>query len=462
MPLEIFNPANPSEVVGTYAITEINQIDEIVMRARVAQKIWAQIPQPVRGEMIAGFVDKIEARMHDVAKSITLEMGKPLSESIGECRKALGEARMTLARSAAPVGDVFPSQLPNTITYSTRRPRGVILGISPYNFPFSTPMRKAIPALLYGNSIVLKPASIAPGAVAMMAKIAAETLPPDVLQIVIGEGGLGQSLSENSGIDGVSFTGSVETGKKVAKAAVGHLAEVSLELGGKNPVILHDSSDLDVALDQITQATFSVSGQRCTAISRVIVNREIYATVLEGLVKRARELVPMDGLSEGSKLGPLSSQKQLENVESFVRRAVTAGAQVVAGGSRFSTDTNGWFFSPTILTAVTRDMEVAREEIFGPVLAIIIYDKFDDALSIANDVTFGLSSCLYSETSQIIEKFLAESESGMLHVNASSFPENHMPFVGIKDSGLGVGGSNGPSTIQFYTCEHAVYRRGVA
>jgi aldehyde dehydrogenase (NAD+) len=280
-----------------------------------------------------------------------------------------------------------------------------------------------------------------------------------LVQAVIGRGALGQALAEHRGIDAVSFTGSVEVGKRVATAAAGHLAEVSLELGGKNPAILNDASDLEKVLDQILLAAFAVCGQRCTAVSRVIVHRDIEEAVVSGLAARAAAMEPMDGMIEGAKIGPLASAQQLEDVAGFVSRAVSDGAVIAAGGHRLESPGGGYFYAPTILRGVTRDMEIARQEVFGPVLSLIAYDTVDEALSIANDTAFGLSSCLYSERTDLVERFVAESESGMLHVNAGSFPENHLPFVGIKDSSMGVGGSNGPSTIQFYTTEHAVYRR---
>lgn len=460
MPIEIRNPAAPNDIVATYDETPLGDLDASLARARKAQIDWAALPQPERGVVVAKYVDALEARAEDIALSITLEMGKPLAEARGEVAKAIGEARACIGRASAPIGDVFPSQVPGTVAYSTRRPRGVILGINPWNFPFSTPMRKAIPALVYGNAIVLKPASLTPGAIALMEQIAIETLPENLLQAVIGGGALGQALSEHSGVDAVSFTGSVEVGKRVAMAAAGHLAEVSLELGGKNPALLNDASDLDAALDQIMAAAFAVCGQRCTAVSRVIVNRTLEAEVVAGLAKRARNLQPMDGTADGAKIGPLSSAQQLQDVEGFVTRARAEGATVAAGGARLETATGGYFYAPTILSDVTRDIEVARDEVFGPVLSVIPYDTLDDAISIANDVAFGLSSCLYSERTDVVERFVAESESGMIHVNAGSFPENHLPFVGVKDSAMGVGGSNGPSTIQFYTTEHTVYRRG--
>ncbi|CAN0579843.1 unnamed protein product, partial [Ectocarpus sp. 12 AP-2014] len=295
MPIEIRNPAAPDEIVATFDETPMAAVDERVTHARQAQMSWAATPQPERGAQVAKYVDALETRAEDIAISITKEMGKPLAEARGEVAKAIGEARACIGRANAPIGEVFPSQIPGTVAYSTRRPRGVVLGINPWNFPFSTPMRKAIPALVYGNAILLKPASLTPGAIALMAEIAAEILPARLVQAVIGGGALGQALSEHTGIDAISFTGSVDVGKRVAIAAAGHLAEVSLELGGKNPAILNDASNLEAALDQILAAAFAVCGQRCTAVSRVIVHSDLETEVVSGLAARANAMQPMDG-----------------------------------------------------------------------------------------------------------------------------------------------------------------------
>ncbi len=462
MVVEIANPANPSEIVARYDETPQDELNGIVTCARSAQIEWAKTPQPERGRIIRKFLDALEACTEDIAFSMTREMGKTLAESRGEIAKAIGEGRMTADRAGAMIGENVPSQVPGVTSYTTRRPRGVILGINPWNFPFSTPVRKSIPALLYGNAIILKPASVAPGAIVMLRDIAAGFFPANLVQVVVGSGALGQALCEHPGIDAVSFTGSVGVGRRVAIAAVSHFAEVSLELGGKNPVILNDTSDLDKTLDQITAAAFAVCGQRCTAISRVIVHEDLVARTVDGLARRAAAIIPADGTSQDAKMGPLSSPVQLADVSGFVDRARAEGATIAAGGAPLETSQGGYFYSPTILADVTRTMEVAREEVFGPVLAVISYKDMDEALSIANEVAFGLSSCLYSESLPVVQRFLAESESGMLHVNAGSFPENHLPFVGVKDSALGVGGSNGPSTIQFYTSEHTAYIKGQA
>ncbi len=462
MTIEIRNPARPAETVARHEETAEADLDKVVARARAAQKAWAEVPQPERGRLVGLYLDALEKRAGDIAASITAEMGKLLGEAKGEVAKGIGEGRMTVARAGAPIGEVLPSQMPGVVTYTTRRPRGVVLGINPWNFPFSTPTRKAIPALVYGNAIILKPASLTPGAIVLMAEIAAEVLPEGLVQAVVGPGRMGQALAEHPGVDAVSFTGSVDVGKRVAAAAAGHLAEISLELGGKNPAILNDASDMGRALDQITAAALAVCGQRCTAVSRVIVQEDIADEVIEGLAARVRDMTPGDGAKEGTRIGPLSSRQQLEDVSGFVERARKEGARVAAGGEAPQSAEGGYFYAPTVVADVTRDMEIARQEVFGPVISVLRYKDVDEALSIANDVAFGLSSCLYSERAPVIEAFLARSESGMLHVNLGSFPENHVPFVGVKDSAMGVGGSNGASTIQFYTTEHAVYRKAQA
>ncbi|MGJ8624017.1 MAG: aldehyde dehydrogenase family protein [Yoonia sp.] len=461
MTVEIRNPANPSEIVGTYPTITADNVPVLIKTARAAQREWAKMPQTERGKMVDAFLNGLEARSEDIARSITREMGKLIGESRGEVAKAIGEGRATTRRATAPIGEVLPSQKPGTVVYSTRRPRGVIVGINPWNFPFSTPIRKTIPALLYGNAMVLKPSINTPGAAFIMQEVADATLPKGVFQIANGSGSIGGALTSAIGVDAISFTGSVGIGRIVAQAAAANLAEISLELGGKNPVILNDASNLDTALDQIYASAFAVCGQRCTAVSRVIVRREIEAEVIKGLAKRAKAAQVGDGLAAGTTVGPLMGEKARADVAGFVQRAKAAGAHVAAGGEMIAQN-DGYFYAPTIVSNVTPDMEIARDEVFGPVLAVIPYDTPDDALAICNDVEFGLAACLYSEQTPLVERFVAEAESGMLHVNCGSFPEDHTPFVGVKNSSLGVGGSNGPSTLHFYTQEHTVFRKGQA
>lgn len=461
MSVEIKNPANPSEVVGTFRTNSPDEVPGMMAVARTAQLKWARIPQPERGNIVEAFIKGLEGRAEDIAVSITREMGKIIGESRGEVAKAFGEGRATARRSSISIGEVLPSQKPGTITYSTRRPRGIILGINPWNFPFSTPMRKTIPALVYGNAVVLKPSISTPGAAFIMQEVADAILPRGLFQIAYGSGTLGSVLTAAKDVDAISFTGSVGTGRIVAQAAAANLAEISLELGGKNPAILNDASNLETVLDQIYLAAFAVCGQRCTAVSRVIVRRELEKQVVDGLAIRANAARVGNGMDSSSTIGPLLSKKARDDVSGFVDRARAAGVNIVVGGKVLEQN-GGYFYAPTILSDVTSDMEVARDEVFGPVLAVIPYDTADEALAICNDVEFGLSACLYSEQTPLVDRFVAEAESGMIHVNCGTFPEDHAPFVGVKNSSLGVGGSNGPSTLHFYTQEHTVFRKGQA
>lgn len=457
--LDTYNPAAPDELVASYVITEESELDVIIQSAQSAQSEWAEIPQPRRGAIIGEFLDALEGEKDQIASVMTMETGKVLAESHGEVAKALGEGRAMIARASNASGEVLPSQVPGTLTYTVRRPRGVVVGINPWNFPFSTPMRKAIPALLYGNAIILKPASLAPGALVKFQEIADAFFPKGLVRTVVGNGALASTLVGHDGVAAVSFTGSTSVGKKVAQMAVSHLAEVSLELGGKNPVIVHDSHDLALVAEQVATAAFAVSGQRCTAISRVLVHESLVESMVELLASQAVQKRPEPDSKDGGGIGPLISKAQLDSVATFVERAQGEGAKVVAGGEHVASKGGGFYYAPTVLGGVTREMEVAREEVFGPVIAVISYSNIEEGLEVANDVAYGLSACLYSENCATVDEFLSRCDAGMLHVNCGSFPENHLPFVGVKDSALGVGGSNGQSVIHFYTTEHSIYQR---
>jgi aldehyde dehydrogenase (NAD+) len=340
-----------------------------------------------------------------------------------------------------------------------RRPRGVIVAVCPWNFPVMTPLRKLAPALLYGNALLIKPSEFTPAAACLVADTAQAFFPAGLVQVLNGGGDVGAALVGHEGVDGVTFTGSIATGRRVAAAAAQSLAEVSLELGGKNAAIVEDAADLDAALDAISGAAFAVCGQRCTAISRIVVRRELHDRVAEGLVARARALYLGDGLLPETTAGPLIHAAHRDHVQGMVKRARQAGAEVLSGGgfAQPASAPQGWFHEPTVLAGVTPGMEVARDEIFGPVLTLQPYANFDEALAIVNGVEHGLTAALFTDRHALVQRFLDECETGMLHVNHGTVPDNHMPFGGIKHSGVGVHSSVGPSAIQFYTTEHAAY-----
>lgn len=452
------NPAAPSEAVGQYNAAGVEQVAQAVTAAARGQKAWAKHPAAERARLVMRFLEAVEAKSEVIAEAITLEQGKPLAESRGEVGKSLREARFMAAEAVRSHSDVVPAQKPDCRNMVLRRPRGVIAAITPWNFPVLTPMRKIAPALSHGNAIILKPSELTPAAACLVADAARDILPPGALQIVHGGGEVGSAMVGSAGIHGVTFTGSVATGKSIYAAAAAHLAELSLELGGKNAVIINDTDDLDRCLDQVVGAAFQCAGQRCTAISRVIVAGELEEAVVDGLKQRAEAVVLGAGIDDGTTMGPLINSSQLERVAGFVERALAEGARAATGGAHASVEScpEGHFYLPTVLTGVTPQMEAAREEIFGPVLTVTAYRNFDEALGILNGVEYGLTSSLFSNDSTVIQRFLDESQNGMLHVNHGTIPDDHMPFGGIKSSGVGAY-SVGPSVVQFYTTEHSAY-----
>ncbi|MBN9474454.1 MAG: aldehyde dehydrogenase [Bordetella sp. SCN 67-23] len=457
-PFSTCNPARPAEKVGAYSAASAEQVDGAVAAAARAQTKWGVRPAVERGQELTRFVNALEEMSEQIAIAITREQGKPLAESRGEVAKACGEARFMIGEASRSHGTVMPSSRPGFSNMVTRRPRGVIAALSPWNFPIMTPMRKIMPALVFGNAVILKPSEYAPAAACMVADAAKDFLPPGLLQIVLGMVEPGQAMVSHPGIDGITFTGSAAVGKKIYGAAAQHLAEVSLELGGKNAAVIHDVNDLDSCLDQIVSAAYQCAGQRCTGISRVVVDAGLKDRVVAGLVDRVGRIRVGDGMLDGVAMGPMTNAAQFEKVAQAVEAGVAEGARVSIGGHgiRVEQAEGGYFYAPTVLSEVTPVMSVAREEIFGPVLVVLSYSTLDEAFDILNGVEYGLTSALFSNDQAVIQRFMRESQSGMLHVNHGTVPENHMPFGGIRNSGVGAY-SVGPSAINFYTTEHAIY-----
>jgi aldehyde dehydrogenase (NAD+) len=457
-PFTTRNPARPIETVGRYTVVTRSDISAAIDAAGEAQRKWRRVPAVERGVLVTKFVDALSSRIDELARSITLEQGKPLAESRGEVAKACGEARLMVSLATRMQGEVMPSARAGIRNLITRRPRGVIAAITPWNFPILTPMRKIAPALVFGNAIVLKPSEFTPATACLIAEASRGILADGLLQVLLGDGNVAAALVSSEGIAGVTFTGSVATGKKIYAAASEHLAEISLELGGKNAAVVNDTDDVGTTLDQIVGAAYMCAGQRCTAISRVIVQRSLRDVVLDGLVERARKLVLGDGIQPGVQMGPLTNARQLDSVSTMVAAGIGEGAEPIIGGTRANIEAleSGYFYLPTVLTGVRPQMSVAREEIFGPVISVLEYDTVDEALDILNGVDYGLTSALFSNDNRVIQRFIDESENGMIHVNHGTIPDNHMPFGGVKSSGVGAY-SVGPSAMNFYTTEHSVY-----
>ncbi len=455
------NPARPSEVVGRYTSASAADVDQAVKAAVAVQKLWRGLPSVERGMVVEKFVAALEAKAGQLARAITLEQGKPLAESRGEIGKACAESRFMLGEASRSHSPAMPSSRPGFSNMVTRRPRGVIAALTPWNFPIMTPMRKIAPALVFGNAVILKPSEFTPAAACIIGDAAKGLLPDGLLQIVLGMAAAGQALVSHPDVDGIAFTGSVPVGKKIYAAAAQNLTEVALELGGKNAAIVNDinsTQDMDGCLSQIIGAAYQCAGQRCTGISRVLVHKSLEPQVLDGLTARAQQTVLGDGMKEGVTMGPLNNAAQFLKVDAMVKAGIAEGARVMTGGKAGTVAgaEGGYFYEPTILGGVTPAMSVATDEIFGPVISVIVYDTIDQAFDILNGVEFGLTSSIFSNDHAVIQRFIAESENGMLHVNHGTVPENHMPFGGIKNSGVGAY-SVGPSAANFFTTEHAVY-----
>lgn len=455
---ETLSPVRPNEVVGRYVAASSVEISAAIAAAGDAQRSWRAVPAVERGAIFGRFIAALEARVEDLARSITLEQGKPLNEARGEVMKSLGEARFMMGEVARGHSSVLPSARVGVRNMVVRRPRGVIAAITPWNFPILTPMRKISPALAFGNAIILKPSEFTPATACLIAEAGQDILPSGLLQIVNGGGKVGTTLVSAQGVDGVTFTGSVATGRRVYASAAQNLSEISLELGGKNAAVVNDTEDLDGCLDQIVTAAFMCAGQRCTAISRVIVKRDLSDSVEKGLAERAKRIVLGDGMEASTTMGPLINDSQRGRVTRMVQAGIHAGAKTLIGGMavRVKGLEDGYFYAPTVLSQVTPQMNVAREEIFGPVISVIAYDSLDEAMTALNGVEYGLTSALFSNQNDVVQRFIDETETGMIHVNHGTIPDNHMPFGGIKSSGVGAY-SVGTSAMNFYTTEHSVY-----
>lgn len=456
---ETTNPARCAQQVGRYSLADVSLVNEAVAAATHAQREWGRLPAAHRCAVLNGFIDRIEARKEDLAQAITAEQGKALAESRGEVAKACAEARFMLQHVMSCEGTRHvPPLRAGVRNMVVRRPRGVIVAITPWNFPVMTPMRKIAPALGFGNAVIIKASEFTPAAVCLLGESATGLLPDGLLQIIHGGADVGNALVSHPGVQGVTFTGSVGTGRRIVAATAANLAEVSLELGGKNAAVIHDADDLDACLDQVANAAFMCSGQRCTAVSRVLVRRELHSAVATGLAKRASALRLGDGMDPATQLGPITHRAQLEHIKAAVRKAREDGAQVLTGGSEIQVGgcEGGYFFAPTVLDGVPADCSAAREEIFGPVISIVEYETLDEAIDILNGVEFGLTAAFFSNDAKAISRFVDECQTGMLHVNHGTVPDSHMPFGGIKASGVGAY-SVGPSAAAFYTTEHSVY-----
>jgi acyl-CoA reductase-like NAD-dependent aldehyde dehydrogenase len=454
------DPAN-GELVGVFPRSAQADVDRAVAAAKVAFEAWRKTPAPKRGEVLYRVARLLEERKEQMARDLTREMGKVLVEARGDVQEAIDMAYYMAGEGRRLFGSVVPSELPNKAAYGLREPMGVIACITPWNFPVAIPSWKTLAALIAGNTVILKPASDTPlCAVHFVRAFEDAGLPGGVLNLVMGSGAeVGMPLVRHPDVAAISFTGSNEVGREVNVEAARSLKRVALELGGKNAIIVLDDADLELAVDGIVWSAFGTAGQRCTACSRVIAQRGIRPRLEEALLARVARLRLGHGLAETTDVGPLINMGQRERVHSYMDVAREDGARILCGGEPAAGGelARGSFYAPTLLGGVTRDMRVAQEEIFGPVLSLIEVGDLDEAIAVNNDTRFGLSSSIFTRDVNAANVAMRELSTGIVYVNAGTIgAEIQLPFGGTRGTGNGHREA-GLGALEFFTEWKAIY-----
>lgn len=458
------NPANTSGIIGTVPASGREDIDAAVASAKEAYPGWRSMPAPKRGEVLFRAAELILKHKEELGRLVTREMGKILPEGLGDVQEAIDMAYYMAGEGRRLSGETVPSELFAKDCKSVRSPIGVFALITPWNFPTAIPAWKIFPCLIAGNTAVFKPSSYTPVAATRLVELIHEAgLPPGVLNMVHGTGeATGEYLATHPGIDGVSFTGSSAVGERLAKLCSGLEKEISCEMGGKNPIIVMDDARLDLAVEGALWGGFGTSGQRCTAASRVIVHEKVHDRFVEMFVSAARGLRVGDGLDPKTHMGPVINEAQMEKVLGYIEIGKKEGAELALGGRALKDGafSKGFFMEPTIFTNVTPGTRIAQEEIFGPVVAVLKARDLTDAINIANGVSYGLSSAIYTQdvnNTAIAERDL---EAGIVYINAPTIgAEIQLPFGGTKKSGLGrkeAGGRGG--ALDMFTKWKVIYR----
>lgn len=440
--LENRNPADRNDLIGQFPASGAGDVDGAVAAAQRAFPRWRLVPAPKRGEILYRVGDLLKKHKEEIARVETREMGKILKETRGDVQEGIDCAFYAAGEGRRLFGETTPSELPDKFAMSVRAPVGVCALITPWNFPVAIPTWKLFPALLCGNTVILKPAEDTPHSAARLIEILeAAGVPPGVVNLVQGRGEeVGAALVRHPGVKLVSFTGSAAVGREIAAICGRDLRRVSLELGGKNAQIVMEDADLELALEGALWGAFGTTGQRCTATSRLIVHREVRNRLTEMLVARAEKIKIGSGLDESVEMGPLINGAAREKVERYVAIGKSEGARLVLGGSNYDEGkcTDGFFFRPTIFDNVAPAMRIAQEEIFGPVLSIIEVNSFEEAMEVLNGTAYGLSSSIYTRDVGRAFRAMRDIEAGITYVNGPTIgAEVHLPFGGVKDTGNG-------------------------
>ncbi len=449
------NPARTSDLVGLFPDTGPDDLDAAVASATRGFETWSRTPAPERGLVLKRAGDLLAARKEDLARLMTREMGKVLEETRGDVQEAIDTAYYAAVEGRRLFGHTVPSELRDKWAMSFRRPIGVFGIITPFNFPVAVPSWKIFPALLCGNAVIYKPSEDVPHAAHAFVEILLESgLPPDCVQLLHGRGEtIGRAIVEHPGIPGLSFTGSTEVGSRIGEVAGRMHKRLSLEMGGKNAQIVMSDADMDLAIEGVLWGAFGTTGQRCTATSRLLLQRDIHDEFVERLVYEASSLELGDGQEARVDVGPLIHRAARHKCERYVEIAREEGATVATGGGRPEGPglDEGWFFEPTVLTGVQRDHRTATEEIFGPILSVLAFDDLAEAIQINNEVIYGLSSSIYTRDVNAAFRAIQELDNGITYVNAPTIgAEAHLPFGGVKGTGNGHR-EGGWEVYEFYT-----------
>jgi alpha-ketoglutaric semialdehyde dehydrogenase len=452
------NPSNTADVVGEYGRADEAQVKAAIAAARAAAPAWNRSGIQQRADILDKIGTEILARKDELGTLLSREEGKTRPEGIGEAARAGYIFKFFAGETLRLAGEVLPSVRPGLKVEITREPVGVAGIITPWNFPIAIPAWKIAPALAYGNCVVFKPADLVPGCAWALAEIIARSgLPAGVFNLVMGRGSVvGELLSTDPGIDAVSFTGSVATGKRVAQNCAARLAKVQLEMGGKNPQVVLDDADLDTAVNVSLQSAFFSTGQRCTAASRLIVTEGIHDRFISSLVSKMKNLKIDDALKDGTDIGPVVDPSQLEQDLKYIELGKKEGAKLT-GGARLKRSTEGYYLEPALFTETTSQMQINRDEIFGPVASVIRVKDYEEALKVANDTPFGLSSGIATTSLKHAEHFKRNSAAGMVMVNLpTAGVDYHVPFGGRKGSSYGPR-EQGRYAAEFYTVVKTAY-----
>lgn len=453
------NPSDTSDIVGEYAQASVAQVGEAISAARQGQKQWARTGLEHRYGVLMAIGDELIARKAELGELLAREEGKTLAEGMGEVHRSGQFFHYYGAEVLRQIDERAESVRPGVEVDIRREPVGVVGIISPWNFPMATAVWKIAPALAFGNAVVFKPANLVPASAWALTKIISrQELPAGTFNLIMGSGGsVGDALISSPEIHAVSFTGSLEVGRRVAAATAANLVKCQLEMGSKNALIVADDADLDLAVEAAFNGAYSGTGQKCTASSRLIVTEKVHDTFVEKLIKRLERVKVGHALEEGVSFGPAADARQLESNLAWVERAQREGARLAFGGERLERDTDGYFMAPTLFVDTTNDMPINREEVFGPIACVIKVADADEAIKVLNDTHFGLTAGIITDSLALASEFKARAETGCVMVNlATAGTDYHVPFGGRKNSSFGPR-EQGRYAREFYTVVKTCY-----